>query len=242
MSWKKLIEFPEQKVEKPSYNSTIVYWKIENGKVWHQWKKLMKADTESFEVEETNDFVARDKNHIYHGWTKLSKADRETFKKVGDSYWKDKNFAYIENETSITPLKGLDSRSFNYLGNGFAFDKDFAYWYGRVIKSCKSPQTLKIVRESDSIAMDTENVYYEGAVLKGADVKSWKFLQGGFSRDKKSVFFGSKNIPRVDIDTWEHIHRTFSKDKHNVYRMNFIEKDKSPQDWDLKRVIKYYEK
>ena len=126
----------------------------------------MKADIESSEIEETSDFVARDRNHIYYGWTKLSKADRETFERIRDSYWKDKNFAYIENKTSVTPLKGLDSSSFSHIGNGFAFDKDFAYWYGRVIKSCTSPHPLKVVCESDSIAMDTENVYYESVSLK----------------------------------------------------------------------------
>ena len=242
MSWKKLTDYPEMKVVKPSYDSTIMYWKIENGKVWHQWKKLMKADIDSFEVYESNDFIGRDKDFVYHAWSKLSKVDRETFEEVGDSYWKDKNFAYFEYETSIKPLKGLDASSFKYLENGYAYDKNFAYWFGRVIKNCTSPETLKVVKERDSIAMDSENVYYESAVLKGADIKSWKFLQGGFSRDEKRIFFGSKKLPRVDINTWEHIHGAFSKDKNNVYCMNFIEKDKSPKNWNLERVIKHYEK
>jgi hypothetical protein len=56
MSWKKLIEFPEQKVEKPSYDATIIYWKIKNEKVWHQWKKLLNADIESSEIYEGTTF------------------------------------------------------------------------------------------------------------------------------------------------------------------------------------------
>ncbi|MEL0653337.1 DKNYY domain-containing protein [Algibacter sp. TI.3.09] len=242
MSWKKLSESPNNQVVKKSYDSTITFWKFENGKVWHQWKKLMSADFKSFEIYENNDFIARDKNNVYHAWTKLNKVDRDTFQEVGNSYWKDKNLAFIENETSITPLKGLDSKSFNYIGNGFAFDKDFAYWCGRVIRSCTSPQTLKIVDGSDSLAVDSENVYYESGILKGADVKSWQFLQGGFSRDEKRIFFGSKKLPKVDIETWEHIHRAYSKDKNNVYSMSFIEKDKAPKDWNLEKVIKHYEK
>ena len=61
--------------------------------------------------------------------------------------------------------------------------------------------------------------------------------------DMRSVsFLVPKKIPKVDINTWEHIHRVFPKNINNVYCISFIEKDKSPKEWDLKRVIKHYEK
>ena len=242
MSWKKLIEFPEQKVEKPSYGSTITYWKVENGKVWHQWKKLMKADIESFEVYESNDFIARDKEFVYFAWTKLSKVDRDTFQEVGDSYWKDKNHAYIENEASIKPLKGFDSSSFKYLGNGFALDKSFAYFCGKEINNCNHPATFKVLSENKNFAQDCENIYYESAVLKNADLKSWELLENGFSRDEKRVYFTARKLPKADIKTWEHIHRAYSKDKDRVYCMEQIQEDKSPNDWNKEKVIEHYKK
>lgn len=238
MSWKKLSDYPNQIVKK----STITFWKVENGKIWHQWKKLMKADIETFEIYTSNDFIARDKNYIYHAWKTLSKIDRDSFKEVGDSYWKDKNFAYSEFETSIQPLKGLDAESFNNLGNGFAYDKNFAYFYGRIIKSCHYPTTLKIIIKNNSFAKDIENIFFESAVLKNANIKTWKLLENSFSRDEKSVFFTARKLPKVDIETWEHIHRAYSKDKNNVYCMEQIQKDKSPKDWDLSKVKEHYKK
>ena len=240
MKWKKLTEFPEQKVTKRSYGSSITYWKVENGKVWHQWKKLMKADIETFEVYEDNDFIARDKDFVYHGWTKLAKVDRDSFQEVGDSYWKDKNHAYMEYETSLKPLKGLDAASFNYLGNGYAFDQNFAYYYGKVIKSCTQPTTLELIPKHKTFAKDAEHVFYESAALKGADLKSWKPLKNGFSKDEKRVYFDARKLPKVDIETWEHLHRAYSKDKNRVYCMNYIEYDKSPAEWDKKKVVEFY--
>lgn len=240
MSWRKLTDYPENKVIGKEYG--ITYWKFENGKVWHQWKKLMKADFDSFEVYENNDFMARDKDNIYFAWTKLAKVDRNSFEEVGDSYWKDKNHAYFVNETSIKPLKGLDSKNFNFLGESFAFDNSFAYCDGRVMKSCTNPTTLKLIPNGGSYARDVNNIYFGGAVLKNADIKTWKLLENGFSRDEKSVFFLAKKLPKVDIETWEYIDHVYSKDKNHVYCMNHIKKDKSPKEWNLEKVNEYYEK
>ncbi|MBR0572907.1 DKNYY domain-containing protein [Pasteurella atlantica] len=52
--------------------------------------------------------------------------------------------------------------------------------------------------------------------------------------------FCNKKLPRVDINTWKHLYRAYSKDKNNVYCMNFVEKDKLPQDWNVGKVKEYY--
>ncbi|MBR0572908.1 MULTISPECIES: DKNYY domain-containing protein [Pasteurellaceae] len=194
MMWKKLTEYPNEKVIDKEFNK-IIYWEIQDGKIVHQKRILRSADIETFEIYQSSDtvFIARDKNNIYHAWSKLSKVDRDSFVALGNGYWKDKNVAYIENETSLTQLKGLDAQDFCVLGNGFAYDKNFAYYFGRVIKSCSDPQTLTLVNADDYFAMDSENIFYESGVLKGADKETWKLLGNGFSRDKKSVFFAIKN-------------------------------------------------
>lgn len=241
MNWKKLTDFTDNKIFKPPYN--ITYWKIENGKIWHQWKKLMKADIESFEVHENNDFIARDKNFVYFAWTKLPKVDRDSFEEVENGYWKDKQYAYVEYETSIKPLKGLDVSSFKYIGNGYAYDKNFAYFCGRVIKSCNHPTTLQVIENEEAgfFVKDKENIFYESAMLKNAHLKTWQPIKNGFSKDEKSVYYGAKKLTKVDINTWEHLYRSFSKDKNNVYSMNLIEKDKSPNKWDKQKVMESYE-
>ncbi|MFN3138911.1 MAG: DKNYY domain-containing protein [Allomuricauda sp.] len=240
MSWQKLIELPEQKVERPSYGSTIIYWKIEDGKIWHQWKKLSSADIESFEIYEDKDFIARDKNHIYHGWSKMTKIDRNTFEKVVEPYWTDKNYAYCEHEDSLKPLKGMDASSFTYLENGFAYDKYYAYYYGSHIKSCLHPTTLKVVKENNLFARDKENIYFETAVLKNVDIKEWRLLTDCFSSDGKSIFYTARKLPKVDVNTWEHLYKAYSKDKNRVYCMELIEKDKSPKDWNKAKIIEHY--
>ncbi|HIE41184.1 MAG TPA: hypothetical protein EYP80_00815, partial [Candidatus Aenigmarchaeota archaeon] len=204
MSWKKLTDFPDNKVIGKEYN--ITYWKIENNKIWHQWKKLMSADIESFEIYENTYFIARDKNYIYHAWSKLSKINRNTFKKAEGPYWKDENFVYFEYETSLKPLKGLDAKSFKYLENGFAYDKNYAYYYGTYIRSCKQPTTLEVLTENNFFAKDAENIYFESAALKNADLESWKLLKNSYSKDKKSIYFMKHKLPKVDLKTWERIY------------------------------------
>jgi len=236
MSWKELIEFPDEKVIGKEHN--ITYWKIENNKIWHQWKKLVSADVESFEVYESTDFIARDKTHIYHAWSKLKQIDRSTFQKAEGPYWKDKNYIYFEYETSLKPLKGLDATSFKYLDNGFAYDKNYAYYYGTYIRSCKRPSTLEIIKENSLFAKDIDNIYFEGATLKNVDIESWKLLKECYSQDKKSIYYMKHKLPRVDLKTWEHIHKTYSKDKNHVYHMAWIEKDAIPEEWNKEKVMK----
>jgi len=232
--WKKLTDFPNQKVIGKTYK--IIFWKIENNKIWHQWKKLTSADTTSFEVYVDTDFIARDKDFIYHAWSKLKKIDRNTFKKAEGPYWKDKNHIYFEYETSFKPLKGLDAMSFVYLDNGYAYDKHFAYYYGRAIKTCKYPQSLEIVKANNLYAKDKENVYYDGGSLPNVDVATWQLLDNGYSKDKKRIYYAAKKLPRVDMDTWVHISNTYSKDIKRVYNMFWVEKDANPDDWDSEKV------
>ena len=231
--WKKLIDFQNQKVIGVC---NIIFWKIENNKVWHQWKKLTSADVDSFEVYVDNDFIARDKDYVYHAWSKLKKVDRNTFQKAEGPYWKDKNYIYFEYETSLKPLKGLDAKHFVYLDNGYAFDNHYAYYYGRAIKTCKNPQNLEIIKANKTYAKDNENVYYDGASLPNVDVATWQLLGNGYSKDKKRIYYGSKKLPRVDMDTWEHISHTYSKDKNRVYHMFLVEKDANPDDWNAEKV------
>ncbi len=68
MGWLKLNEASEQKIDSKEYGFN--YWKIEDGYVWHQGRKLRKADPESFEVRSDHSqiFIARDKNNVFHAW------------------------------------------------------------------------------------------------------------------------------------------------------------------------------
>ena len=234
MSWKKLTSYKNQKVIGKMYGT--IYWEVKNNIVWHQWKKMTKADLDTFEIYDGTDFIARDKNYIYHAWDKVKMADRNSFQKIDAPYWKDKNNIYFEYETSLKPLKGLDAKNFNYLGNGFGHDNTFAYYYGTVIKKCKHPKTFTTIKEHYLFSKDQENIYFEGASLKNVDISTWKYLIHFYSRDKKGIYYTQYKLPRVDIATWEYLGENCSKDKNKVYNMQFVVKEAKSEEWTTETV------
>lgn len=241
MGWIKLTEIPNQRVDDKEYD--INYWRIEDGYIWHQDRKLRKADVETFEVRDNEDqeFIARDKNSVYHGWSTVTSIDRKTFEEVANGYWKDKNNVYCEHETSIKPIKGMDPKNFKFIGGPYARDSKFAYYAGRVIKSCENPMGLQLMREDDCwTAGDKEKVYYDGAEIKGADFDSWEKVQGAFSKDNKSIFYGSKKLPQANLENWDIIEGSYSSDEKNVYDMHLKLKKADPKSWEL--IDHYYSK
>lgn len=82
-------------------------------------------------------------------------------------------------------------------------------------------------------AADSENVYFEGAALKGADPKSWKFIGDCFSADSKGVYFHSRKLPRVNVETWLLVSSCFSRDNASVFYMNHKLKGADPDSWVL---------
>ncbi len=232
MGWLKLKEAPEQKIDSKEYGFN--YWKIEDGYVWHQGRKLRKADPESFEVRSDHSqiFIARDKNNVFHAWSLMKNIDRDTFEEIANGYWVDKNLAYCEHETSIKPLKGKDVGNFKFIGGPYARDSIFAYYGGRALRNCANPLNLKLMTSDDCWYVgDGCAVYYDGAEIKGVDSSSWKKLKGGFSCDNKNVYFGSKKLPSVKLDTWKTINGSYSRDEKNVYCMNLKLKEADPSTW-----------
>ena len=232
MKWVKLEDLPGQKIDSQEYGFN--YWKIEDGYVWHQGRKLRKADTETFEVRKDHCqiFIARDKENVFYAWTLEKGIDRDSFQGVGNGYWKDCNFAYCEHETSIKPLKGEDSKNFKSVGGPYARDSKFAYYGGRPLKNCQDPLKLAMIVKGNSwYAGDGTTIYYDGAEIKGANCSTWKLIEGGFSRDNNSVYFGSKKLPRVNIDSWKVLTGSYSSDGISLYHMNFKVKGADPTTW-----------
>jgi hypothetical protein len=240
MAWIKLIDLPNQKVDSQEYDFN--YWKIENGFVWHQGRKLRSADIKTFEVRKdySQIFIARDKNNIYHAWSKLTKIDRNTFQSLQNGYWKDEHNSYSEFETSIKPMKGNDVKNFKVLGGGWACDSNFAYYWGKAIKSCKKTLSLQLIGKNLFYAKDDENIYFDGAVLKNSDTSTWKELGKGFSLDKKSIYFGAKKLPSAKIESWKRVSHPYSLDEKHVYIMYMKLKGANPNTW--KKLNQSYSK
>lgn len=233
MAWVRLIDIPGQRIDSSSGN--FYYWKIESGQVWHQERKLRKADSASLEVWRGTDddvFIARDKSHVYYAWSVQKSIDRDSFQSMSNGYWRDKNLAYCEHETSIKALKGSDSKGFRFVGGPYAADGQFAYYGGRVLKSCARPTALELMPDSNSwYAGDGERVYFDGAELKGVQFSDWNYLSGAYSQDGRSVYFGAKKLGRVHLETWERLEDNYSRDSKSVYYLFSKIKGANPETW-----------
>jgi len=231
MSWLKLKDTPNKRVLDRDIDR-IILWKIDKDKIYHQNREIKKADIETFEVLEQNLFFARDRYSIYYAWN-LLKADRDSFKALVDSYFIDKEAVYFELETSVKVLKEADSKTFLTLEKGFAKDKNRAYYYGRVIKPCRSSESFKVIKADEKVtdfAKDSENIYFQKDILKKADLKSWTLFNNYFSFDNSSVFYCSYKLPYVDVDSWKYLGYNYSIDKKNIYYLNRRLTTKKPID------------
>ena len=236
MTWIKLTDLPEQRL--PMHiDKTKSFWEIRDGKIVHQTRVNRIADVESFEVLEGSDFIARDKVFVYHAWTTMKIIDRHSFTPLGDGYFRDKDCGYCEFETSIKPLKSGSARGLKVIGSGYARDAAFAYYCGRPIKSCSLPMTLKLVKQTGehpipAATTDTQ-CFYEGALIKGADVTTWKMDAKGFSRDAHNVFYNAKKLAGARPDDWKFLKSPYSTSGDKIYFMSFVLKDADKESFEI---------
>ena len=142
--WQKLQTLPNQQ----THRGKILYWHIRDGAVWHQHRKIRRADPATLEVFQTDGgsgFIARDKNHVYHAWTTLKNIDRASFEHIAAYLWRDKNHVYAEHETSLRPIAEADPATFRYLGQDWVADRHHAYYAARRVKHCTRPDTLRLI-------------------------------------------------------------------------------------------------
>ena len=233
--WQKLQTLPNQQ----THRGKILYWHIRDGAVWHQHRKIRRADPATLEVFQTDGgsgFIARDKNHVYHAWTTLKNIDRASFEHIAAYLWRDKNHVYAEHETSLRPIAEADTATFHYLGNDWAADRHHAYYAARRVKHCTRPDTLRLI--GACYAADADHVYWDGKLLRQADPATWQFVAAApaFSRDARHVYCYWDPLPEADPASWRHLHDSFSKDLRHVYYGTRIIPHENPADWNTERA------
>ena len=233
--WQKLQTLPNQQ----THRGKILYWHIRDGAVWHQHRKIRRADPATLEVFQTDGgsgFIARDKNHVYHAWTTLKNIDRASFEHIAAYLWRDKNHVYAEHETSLRPIAEADPATFRYLGNDWAADQCHAYYTARRVKHCTRPDTLRLI--GACYAADADHVYWDGKLLRQADPATWQFVAAApaFSRDARHVYCYWDPLPEVVPASWRHLHDSFSKDLRHVYYGTRIIPRENPADWNTERA------
>lgn len=66
-------------------------------------------------------------------------------------------------------------------------------------------------------AHDSENVYFEGVKIEGADFNSFAYLGESYAKDKSSVYVIGYEIPGADPDSFISLGGPYAKDKNKVY-------------------------
>lgn len=197
------------------------------------------ADPETFVIEEnysTQLGFAYDKNNIFFDG-KMIDVDKSSFEKIGDIYFKDKNYIYrIERDKSIYSfIKTIyDIPTFRIfttgsLYNDYVIDKNGVYYAGEKIIGV-DPNTLAVVSSPAEIGemngkssptlsrfymRDSNNVIYEGKIIPDIDVNSFKPIFTGpyiqeYAKDKNNVYYLNSKITGADP-------KTFIVKTHQIY-------------------------
>lgn len=229
--WQKLQTLPNQQ----THRGKILYWHIRDGAVWHQHRKIRRADPatlEVFQIHGGSGFIARDKNHVYHAWTTLKNIDRASFEHIAAYLLRDKNHVYAEHETSLRPIAEADPATFRYLGNDWAADQCHAYYAARRVKHCTRPDTLRLI--GACYAADADHVYWDGKLLRQADPATWQPIDNaaGYSRDQHRIYYCERPLPRsTDTASWQYLAHGYSRDRNRVYYWEKILPQADPATW-----------
>ena len=142
---------------------------------------LENVDMETFKAFEPGDYftqnIALDKNSVYFGNVIIPDLDPNKLEVIGNGYYTDGINSYF-----FSPFSELDKESSNYI-----------YPY----KKIENAKNLKAYENLELFAVDGDNVYYKGEILKNADLNTLKIIDKNneYFADKENVYYRSKLLP-----------------------------------------------
>lgn len=207
---------------------------------------MFDVDRKTFKI--ISGSYAADKDRIYSGSSPIPNADLATFQVVDSDSGlsKDKEFVYSHDRV----VEGADPDTFNVIkGTPYAQDKNGVYFgstflgqgdiavlgklYIRIgnriflgdveVTSAPDAQTFKGL--SEFYAIDSQNVYFQGYTIPGADPNTFEFIKFDgdarlpppYAKDKNGVYREGQLVEGVDLETVEFISYYYFKDVSNVY-------------------------
>ena len=144
-------------------------------------QELKNADIATFKPFEPEDYftqnIALDKNSVYFGNVIIPDLNPNKLKVIGNGYYTDGTNSYF-----FSPFSELDKNSSNYI---------FPY------KKIENIKNLKALKDFELFAVDGENVYYKGEILKNADLNTLEIIDRNneYFADKENVYYKSKLLP-----------------------------------------------
>ena len=139
---------------------------------------LENVDMETFKAFEPGDYftqnIALDKNSVYFGNVIIPDLDPNKLEVIGNGYYTDGTNSYF-----YSPFSELDKESSKYI-----------YPY----KKIENAKNLKVLENFELFAVDGDNVYYKGEILKNADLNTLKIIDKNneYFADKENVYYRSK--------------------------------------------------
>ena len=144
-------------------------------------KEVKNVDITTFKAFELGDYftqnIALDKNSVYFGNVIIPDLNPNKLKVIGNGYYTDGTNSYF-----FSPFSELDKNSSNYI---------FPY------KKMENVKNLKALKDFELFAVDGENVYYKGEILKNADLNTLEIIDRNneYFADKENVYYKSKLLP-----------------------------------------------
>ena len=144
-------------------------------------KEIKNVDITTFKAFEPEDYftqnIALDKNSVYFGNVIIPDLNPNKLKVIGNGYYTDGTNSYF-----FSPFSELDKESSNY------------FYPHKKIENAKN---LKAYENFELFAIDGDNVYYRGEILKNADLNTLKIIDKNneYFADKENVYYKSKLLP-----------------------------------------------
>ena len=142
---------------------------------------LENVDIETFKTLNSGDYhtknIGLDKNNVYFGNVIIPDLDLNKLEVIGNGYYTDGINSYF-----FSPFSELDKESSNYI-----------YPY----KKIENAKNLKAYENLELFAVDGDNVYYKGEILKNTDLNTLKIIDKNneYFADKENVYYRSKLLP-----------------------------------------------
>ena len=193
------------------------------------FKKVDKADINSFERIDSTSFF-KDKNNVYYEGEKVEGIDTNSIEVISGMLIKDKNNVFYEGQK----LKGISSDNFNYFDGGLSYDKILVDKNGiyKFIETEDNKKTIEVTR-LDSKGIDLETLERITSPMDSSN----------YFKDKNGVYFMDKNkfvkINGADKDSFRvTMTGKYGKDKNYVYFEGKKMEGKNPLDFEEEMKIK----
>ena len=192
-------------------NSDFGYWAKDKNHYYISGKKYPLADYETF--DKIGNGYAKDKLKVYFEDSVVVGADPKTFKAIEYAYGQDKNAKF----KGHYKLNIKDPNSFEVLQFGFTKDKFHVYDKDSLVEGA-DPATFEFITGS-MWAKDKKSYFYKGKLVSYVDYGSFRYLDYNYAVDKNNVYYDDQIIKGADAKTFKHIEGSQDgKDKNGCYR------------------------